>query len=154
MLVMLTPEQISSHWEAIKLSLNTSIRGEVPNRMNMPNNVLQLLLSGMMQCWLSYRNGEDGHIIEGFLLTQVVDDGITGNRNLLIYAVHTSHNNAVRESFLKAVDTLKKFGKSNGCQGIVGFTDSESIVTFVTSVGGSFEYFVNIPCEVQDEDLH
>jgi len=136
MLLLLMPEQVSNYWEDIKRGMHEAVPESVPDR---DAKVLQKLLVGMMQVWVSYRREEDKVIVDGAAVTAFVDDQVHETRNLLLYclwAIGQSH----QSTWVEGMEALKKFAKSKGCNRVVGYTELENVIGLCHHTGGEARY--------------
>ena len=139
MLTQLLPDQISNFWDIIKYAIEQSlppIAGDHPDRMN---RILSSMLSGKTQCWASYTRGEEETKFEGIALTQVLYDDASNTRNLLIYCIY-GYNPVDSGSWLKALTSLVKYSKSQGCTQIVSYTDVPHLIKLAKKLGGETKY--------------
>jgi len=139
MLVKLLPDQIAKNWETISYAIEQAlppVAGESDEKMN---NVLMALLDGRMDCWVSYKNGDDGMTMDAVVSTTMLDDGITGARNFLLYSIFTfdwADDNTWKEGF----EALAKYAKSKGCSKIVGYTSFDSMIDRAKEMGAEAEF--------------
>ena len=135
MLTQLLPDQISKFWDIIKYALEQSlppIAGDHPDKMN---RLLSSMLSGKTQCWASYIRNEEGAKSEGIVVTQILYDDPSNTKNLLIYSIY-GYNLVDKGTWLKALTTLVKYSKSQGCTQVVAYTDVPHLVEKAKSLGG------------------
>ena len=143
MLVKLLPDQISRYWQVISHAIEVAAPPIVhcsPNRMN---NILQALLEDRMQCWLITEPNEDkGISILGLVVTTVTEDYCSGTKNLLVYALYSYSDRLIpKATWEDFYETLKKFGKSQGCCQIAGYTNNPAIIRIVRDIlKGNTEY--------------
>ena len=137
MLIKLLPEQIPTYWDEIKEGMLRTIPVGVPDRAS---KILNKLLLGSAQCWLSYhRNESNEPEVDAVIITVVVEDQVHDTINLDIYALW-SIGEMQRSSWIEGVEALKKYAKKKGCNRVIGRSDVESILEFVRISGGEARY--------------
>lgn len=145
MLVKLTAEQISTFWDIIKFAIIESHPQTTPMGLEELNIIFEELLCDAADCWVSC-NKENRSKIEGIIITKVIYDNLTRNKNLLIYSIYMDEG-VDRMSWPEGAATLGKWAVKNGCRNIVGFTDNPQIVTITEKFGGSSLTFVILDVE-------
>jgi len=140
MLLKLLPEQIPTYWDEIKDGILKTIPVGVPDRAN---KILNKLLLGSAQCWISYHRGgtetRDDVIIDAVIITVIVEDQVHDTLNLDIYALW-SVGVTRRSSWIEGIDALKKYARKKECTRIIGRSDVESVLEFVRLAGGEARY--------------
>jgi len=136
MLLKLLPEQIPSYWDEIKEGMLKTIPVGIPDRAA---KILNKLLLGTAQCWLSYHRGSDGAIIDAVIITVIVEDQVHDTRNLDIYALWST-SITKRSSWIEGIEALKKYARKKGCTRIIGRSNVDSVLEFVRRAGGQAEY--------------
>lgn len=130
MLLLLLPEQISQYWDDIKEGLNKALP---PGPLDREAKLLAGMQVGKVQCWISYQITGKEPIVDGAVITALIDDQVHGLRNLLIYAVWGLGE--VREAtWTEGIEALKKFAKSKGCSRMVAYSDIPLIIK-LTNIG-------------------
>jgi hypothetical protein len=146
MLVRLMPNNIANLWDSIRSGLEASlppIVGEVPYKMT---NILNGMLEGSLQCWVSYE--KETKQPSAYILTTVVSEGISGTKNLLIYCVY-GFENITEKQWAEGLEALKTFGKSRGCSMVTAYTELPYIEEVVKSLGGEAKFrFLTFPIYV------
>jgi len=137
MLIKLLPEQIPQYWDEIKEGLLRTIPEGVPDRSS---KILNKLLLGSAQCWLSYhRNNSNDPEVDAVIITVIVEDQVHDTLNLDIYALWAL-SETQRSSWIEGIEALKKYAKKKGCNRIIGRSDVESVLRFVELAGGQAKY--------------
>jgi len=140
MLLRLLPEQIPQYWDEIKEGILRTIPVGIPDRAA---KILNKLLLGTAQCWLSYHRGgnetRDGVVMDAVIITVIVEDQVHDVLNLDIYALW-SIDTTRRSSWIEGIEALKKYARKKGCSRIIGRSNVESILEFVRKAGGQAEY--------------
>lgn len=133
-LIRLTTDQISNFWDIIKYSVEESLPSVAKLEAGTMGEILDDLLSGTADCWVSYQRGNNNKI-DGVVVTKVVIDDISRTRNLLIYSVF-AYTQSVKESWLEGLVVLGKWAKSKKCYQVLGFTTEPKVVQIVNKLGG------------------
>jgi len=163
MLVRLLPDQISDNWEIIKYAIKGSVpptHNESPEKLN---KIFESLLLGSMVCWASVKHNYDENttLLEGILITTVLEDKFSSTRNLLVYCIYSFTNQSTDLSWEQGLCKLIQYGRSIRCDSIVGFTQNDNIIRYVERLGGSLHTYVSIPllkkltevnCEIGGEE--
>jgi len=135
MLLLLMPDQVPRYWEDIKEGIESTLPLGIPGRSQ---RILAGLLSGRVQAWVSYRRG-DKTVVDGAVLTRIVEDDIDGTRDLLIYclwAIGETHESTWTEG-LKA---LLDYGRGKGCNRAIAYSDVPMIVGLTKLMNGEARY--------------
>ncbi len=139
------PDQISKFWSIIKYGIEESlppIASDKPDRMN---RMLMSLLSDKAQCWVSYTKHDESRKLEAVLITRVLYDDVSDNKNLLIYCLY-GYEDISRDSWTSGFKSLVKYADSIDCARIIAYTDIPSIVDHVVKLGGDTRYtFISLP---------
>jgi len=136
MLLLLLPEQIHTYWEDIKEGMHKAVAQSVSDR---DAKVLQKLLIGMMQVWISYDKEGDETVVNGAVITALIDDQVHETRNLLLYclwAISETH----QSTWLEGIEALRKFAKSKGCNRVVSYSDLDNILGLCRLTKGEARY--------------
>ena len=145
MLVMLLPEQISEKWDIIKRGVEVAVPPTVLTSPKVINNILMSLLNGSAQCWVEYKVEEGKNIVYGFLITAVLDDFLSGVRNLLIYSLFGARP-IEDDIWIKGLETIRKYAKANNCEKVIAYSNVKRIEEIVNSLGGKVEWkFISFP---------
>ena len=152
MLIQMLPGQISSQWEILWPAIEASAPPTAGIGYKEMNNILETLLAGEMQAWVSRENND----IVALITTALVVDVGTRIRNLLIYSIYGYK--PLTDIFAKdSITTLRKFAAKCGCRRIVAYTDIERVAKIFESVGGKVDsVFLSMPLngEVEGESIH
>ena len=152
MLVKLLAEQIARRWNTIKQALSDSLPPIATGTLEGFNNILEKLLNGEMQCWLSCEGSE----VRAVVVTAFIED-FSGPKSLLIYCfVRVGIDELDSGEFSDIFNTLKKFAVSKECVDICFYTMLEGFVKMAKRFGGNADYrYASIPVSQGDlnEDL-
>ncbi len=141
-LVKLLPDQITRNWDTIGYAIEISLPPTAVKSDETMNNILMALLDGRIDCWISLN--EDGRI-GGVISTVVMYDDIVGVKNLLIYSLF-AFEWADENAWLDGLEALKKYAIGKGCSRITGYTEFDSIIERVKSMGGEAkQMFISLP---------
>ena len=136
MLLLLMPDQIHAYWEDIKEGMHKAVPQSVSDR---DAKVLQKLLIGTMQAWVSYRKEEDKVVVDGAVITAFVDDQVHETRNLLLYclwAIAETH----QSTWAEGMEALRKFARGKGCNRVVSYSELENMIGLCRFTGGEARY--------------
>jgi len=135
MLLLLMPEQISPYWEDIKEGIEKTLPSGIPGRSQ---RILTGLLSDRVQAWVSYQR-EDKAVVDGVVLTRIVEDDIDGTRDLLIYclwAIDETHES----TWTVGLKALLDYGRGKGCSRAIAYSDVPMIVGLTKLMNGEARY--------------
>lgn len=127
MLVALKNKEISERWDIFRELIRNAVKTDpamVPDRLA---RALTLALTGHIQCWLLY---EEGDSFYGALVTQIETDRISGLNSLLVYAMGL-FGPASRETRHKDMESLLRIAKALKCSTISAYSNSMMIVNSV-----------------------
>lgn len=136
MLLLLMPDQVPSYWEDIKEGLGRALPEGGPDRRGL---ILQGLLLGTIEMWLSYRKEKGGSVVEAGIVTAVVKDYIHDTLNLLVYAAWAV-GETTWDSWREAIASLKKYAKSRGCNRLVTLSNEKIFLDLAEATGGEAKY--------------
>lgn len=143
MLVKLLSEQITSYWNVIKYAVEESVPPIANENYNKMNKILEALLNGSMDCWVSV--SDEDKRVEAVVVTAISEDYCSGIRNLLIYSLF-GYSEISDKSWAEGFETLSKWAKKLGCVRMIAYTDVERIKEVVKTIGGDTRYsLVSIP---------
>lgn len=148
MLLKLLPEQVSDRWQALKDGIEASlpvVNDEDPEKMN---NILAAILTGDVQCWVSYRELEDlKKQGVALVLTTTVDDRLTNTRSLLLYLVWAWEKTQASD-WIEGFQALTKFAKLMKCNRLISYTDDEKVIKIAEKFNGEFRTFISFPVSI------
>ncbi|MFA5379675.1 MAG: hypothetical protein WC455_28210 [Dehalococcoidia bacterium] len=134
MLIELRPEFVAKHWEEIKVEIGKALPPTGINSGISMNKLLERVMVGAVVCWAAV--GED-KVVQGFLMTQHIEDYCTGTRSLLLYALSGAFTQDVWDV---AADQLYKYAKGTGCKFISAYTKERSVVIEAKGYGFDTDY--------------
>ena len=135
MINAMLPEQISAFWDVIKYGIEQShppTTGDHPDKMN---RILSALLIGMLMCWAGYERGEKANRFEGIMVTDIVYDGGSDTRSLLIYSVF-GYDSISAKTWQEGLQVLVKYARSKKCSKIIAYTKIPHMVKVTNQLGG------------------
>ena len=136
MLLLLMPEQVTPYWEDIKEGLGEALPDGGPDRRNL---ILQGILLGTIEVWISYRKEDAGSVVEAGVITAVIKDYIHDTLNLLVYAAWAV-GDTTWKSWGEAITALKKYAKSKGCNRLITLSDEKIFLDLAEATGGEAKY--------------
>jgi hypothetical protein len=128
---------VGNQWPRIKEAIEKSLPPIVGEGSDKLNRILEVLLTGEMQCWAAVRIDKVNPI--GFVLTTISADYCSGTKNLLVYCVY-AYETTIADDWVEGLQGLSKYAKSVGCSSITGFSDNEKILNIIHKFGGNTEY--------------
>ena len=153
MLLKMIPEAISAAWDQISYHIERALpEGEkTPATMN---NLLEMLLVGQAHCWTSY-DAEDNNKVNFIGVTVPIYNGITGEKNLLLYNVTNSVNMDLKTSnrlWLEGLQAFKKYSRANGYSKLVSYFDDDNNRSLRLSrrLGADIKYYIEVDMTTGD----
>ncbi len=138
MLVKLLPDQVSEHWDEIRLAIEKALPPIMLKSDRAMVNILKSILSDYMQCWVMWVNKDSEAEIRAILTTTIEIDRVCEMKYLLIYSFYTIKP-LLPELAVSTIDTLKKFARGRGCQKLVAYTNIPRMEQLWESLGGTTE---------------
>ena len=136
MLTPLMPDFVSANFNMFQPYVKTATNGSGGNDLA----VLREIQSGKIQLWaIGVQKSEKESVALGVVATSFVIDHLTGDRNLLVNALHKA-NESVELSddvWLDGILHLKMYALQQGCKKIVAFSDNPRVVEMFERFGGS-----------------
>lgn len=143
MLIRLLSDQIPKLWGTIQAVIEEHIPAVEGEKEDRDVRILKSILERKMECWLSYHEKDKTKVVDGILLTAVLDDEVTKTRALVIYVLHPFPNGP-RSSWIEGVEALRKYANSISCNRITAYTRNSSIVKFLEHYGGQTWQYVTL----------
>ena len=144
MLLKMIPEAISAAWDQISYHIERALPEEEKHVMN---NLLEMFLTNQAMCWISYDKDDKS---QNFIMTTIpVYNGITGQKNLLIYNITNSSSIDFKTSnrmWLEGFVALKKYMKANGYSRLLSYFDDENhrSLQIAKRFGAAIKYYIEI----------
>ena len=147
MLIKMIPEAISATWDEISYHIERALPEGERTETTM-SNLLKMLLLGQADCWTSY-DSENNNKVNFVGVTVPIYNGITGEKNLLLYNVTNSINMDLKTSnrlWLEGVQTFKKYAKANGFSKLVSYfeTDNHRSLKLVRRLKAEVKYYIEL----------
>jgi hypothetical protein len=143
MIVKLLPDQVAKHWKPIRRAIEESLPPVSEGAENRMEKILEALMIGEMQCWISHNS--EGRV-DNILTTSVTHDKISDTKSLMIFSIFGFDTDI--KSWGEGLTTLVRFARGKGCSRIIGYTKIDSVAKFVERIGGDASYrFVTIPID-------
>ena len=131
-LVRLLDEQVAEHWSTIKFCIEKAVPPLPGESTQKYNNLLKEILLGRLQCWAL--TDEDQQRFRCIITTRVDRDSIAEINTLVLYSVF-AFLRITEEDAVAIYEGLRKYGQSQDCTRAIAFTNSNSIVRFLTAYG-------------------
>lgn len=143
MLVRLLPNQIAEVWNIIR----QDVLDLLPSVVDKSNGVAVSIVSKMMEdkinLWIFYPDGAV-NTVSGFLVTAIVIDGITNQRNLVVYAAKV-YEPTKHSLQLQILNGLKIFAASMGCTSVFALTKFGALGDIAERLGGIVDSVIVFP---------
>lgn len=137
MINKLTYDQIADCWDLIKEGIEETVPYPIAGRHRYrESNILTSLLSGGMECWMSYERDEENEtiLLYSISLLTIYTDECTGNRALNLFA-HLVYRDIPPDMWQEFFESVKKYAKSQKCHSVVSTTDRPEIVQLANELG-------------------
>ena len=147
MLLKMIPEAVSATWDQISYQVERAMpEGEKTERTM--NNLLEMILLGQADCWTSY-DAEDDNKVNFIGITVPIYNGITGEKNLLLYNVTNTDHMDLKTSnrlWLEGLQAFRKYMKANGFSKLVSYfdTDNNRSLRLVKRFGAEIKYYIEL----------
>ena len=143
MLLKMIPEAVSATWDEIGEQIERALPESEKTETTM-SNLLQMLLLGQADCWTSF-DSEDGNRINFVGVTIPIYNGVTGEKNLLLYNVTNSIPMDLKTSNRLWLEGFRAFGKymrANGFTKLVSYFDNDRSLRIAKRLGAEIKYYV------------
>lgn len=134
MLIELRPEFVAAHWDEIKSEVGKALPPVGLNTGMSMNRLLEHIMAGAVLCWAIV--GSD-KMVQGFLLTQFMEDYCTGTRSLLIYALA---GNFTADVWERDAEQIYKFAQGTHCKLITAYTNNRAVLVEAGRLGFNIDY--------------
>lgn len=136
MLIQMLPEQIANNWDFLKTAVIADSGVEVVSQQDRTNNILEGLLAGELQLWLEATNVTGKIEIRGVAVTQILENPIANNKNLLIYSAYGFHAMMTKKEWARILLTLAKYARKQGCAQVIAYTSNEQMIKMAEQLHG------------------
>jgi len=152
-LLKMVPEAISAAWDQLSYHIERALPDEEKTPTTM-NNLLEMMLVDQAHCWTSY-DAEDNNKVNFVGVTVPIYNGITGEKNLLLYNVTNSVDMDLKTSnrlWFEGLQAFRKYGQANGYKKLVSYFDLENNRSFRLSkrFGADIKYYVEVDIATGD----
>jgi len=147
-LLRMIPEAISATWDEICAQIERALPESEKTDQTM-NNLLEMLLLGQADCWTSY-DSENNNKVNFIGVTVPIYNGITGEKNLLLYNVTNSDDTMSLKTsnrlWLEGLQAFKKYMKANGFTKLVSYFDDSNNRSFrlAKRFGAEIKYYIEL----------
>jgi len=133
-MIELTSEDTNRHWSLIRETIADSLPPlELTDQVFA--NCQKELLTGLMTAWFINRTGSDGKPeLTAILVTTLMNDMTSGNRQLLIYAIKSFSEHGL-DLYRSELEQLENYAKKNQCRAIVAFVKDERLTELTQRLG-------------------
>ena len=150
-LVKLLPEQVEKVWHLVEYAIQESVPPTVAGDVRVLAKTNELILEGRMDVWIAFEEEvekisttEKGTLaaqVLGVVITTVYLDVATGFPTLLIWALASLGNGALKETdWSTGIQTLKQYATAKGCSRVIAFTDNPGIVSLSKKLGADVRF--------------
>lgn len=133
------PAAIKKVWSDIRFALEKSLPPTGRQDYHSYTEILAKLLSGKAQCWVMYEQEEEKYKLHGLVVTIIINDPLTGDKYLHLYAMYAFRPLTVSE-WNRLQDIIETFAKGNDCHALTSFTNSKVIARHFQSRGGQCDW--------------
>lgn len=131
MLSLLTPEQVARRWDEVKPTVLISMPPYVSTTPESMNNILDLLLKGVMQMWVLHDNES---VVYAIATTRIEVDASSGTKNLLIFSLY-AYRPVPQDMWIEGLAGLKMFASGRECKNVVALTVVPRIIEIAQTLG-------------------
>src|SRR3990170_5829865 len=126
-------EKVAKHWNNLKILIDR-VLPECRDHETRMNCILESLLVDRLELFqFVYKDGNDYRIVAFVILSKLSSiDGT--DSNMLVYAIN-SYTNVGREIIMQGWKLIVKYAKSVGCNAVVAYSDSDSVIKFLEKFG-------------------
>lgn len=148
MLLRMIPEAVAKTWPEIRRNIEMALPEGEKTESTM-NNLLEMILLGQAQCWTSY-DSENNNKVNFIGVTVPIHNGITGEKNLLLYNVTNSDDGMSLKTsnrlWLEGLQAFTKYMKANGFSKLVSYFDDTNNRSFrlAKRFGAEIKYYIEL----------
>ncbi len=135
-LIKMEPAQANRIWPDIAPGIAVAVPPTAGESVQMMTSVLARILDGDLVLWMICRTYDVNLDPLGHLTTVVVQDHITGQRNLLIYSLYVWEllpDEIVKEG----IEVLRRYAKGMNCAKVIAFTKEPRVEEMIRMAGGN-----------------
>jgi len=142
MIARLTCDQTAMFWPIIRDGIRNDLSlPPAGKHVRRESNILEALLSGAMDAWVSYeRLEEDGMLrLYYIVLASIYTDSCTKNRSLYLFSI-VEYNEGSEETIREVHDTLIKYAKGANCHTITGLSNDDKALAIAKELGADISF--------------
>ena len=145
------PEDIVAKWKVIEHHVRRAMDAETrKDGDEVMTTVLEKLLGGQIQCWLSYDERDDSGKANAIALTKIQICEFTGRRSLLLYSVtriRDMDEATTARMWTEAFMATSKFARGNSCERIVAYVELDYLVELAKGLIPNVvvKHFISMP---------
>lgn len=133
-LLRVTVEQISRHWPIFKYAIEQAAPPTERITPGVMNRLLEHLMVGKMQAWVAYKKKGFPPEMCGILVTNMVQDELTGTRGLFLFSVYV-WDPMTASDWEDGFKTIQQYAKHEGCTKIAFYTNNPRIIDLARKTG-------------------
>lgn len=141
MIIQLLTDQIPEFWPDIKESIQAAVPPLLHDSPEKLNNILMSMLIGKMQVWVVADQKDQGTIVQGVIVTTVMEESCSGTKLLLFYSGY-SLGEASQELWADGMKVFNDFAKAQGCEKLGLYTQLDYMKKLMASFGASEDTFM------------
>jgi hypothetical protein len=137
-ILRLLPDQIMDHWHFISDAMRRAYPPVAEATNESMLRVQEQFLLGEMDCWFGVDSLNAPDIV-AVMTTKVVNEEISGTKNMLIFSVTTyqPHN---QELWTDGYNTLRAYALSKGCRKIISFSNDLRVLSIARQLGADVDW--------------
>lgn len=135
MLVRLSGEAISKHWDVIKIAVKASSMPTADTNEDKMANVQRSLLEGKACCWVEGTEGNPRTLV----ITTLSIEDISKTKNLIIYCAH-GFQLATSKDYVSMVKGLYKYALGCNCDNVLMYVWNDKLLKMLKKYGAETNY--------------
>ena len=141
MLIRMLPDQVVEAWDFYKPMISAALPSYVEGNQQAITNIVTAISLDYATVWVYIEDDE----LVGVIVTYIHSHDLTRQKQLEIYAVYAVKP-LTPERYQEALETLKRYGRHNGCQVILGYVSNAVWARFLRARGAQIDHLlVEIP---------
>lgn len=129
------------HWDIIGTYMMNALPAFADRDESVRVSLLEAVVKEIIQVWIVIptapaRLGD----IAAIFTTYIADDGITGEKKLVVYTVTSNAGNLKPSVYVEGKNKLIAYGKAHGCTKLVTTTESDIIMEKARHLGGKIHH--------------
>ena len=126
MIIKLQADQVGIFWESIKYSMIQANKIPKELEQDFGNKMLEKALTGLIQCWMVYKEGDSGKEVVALLTTRIIDNTDHGFKVLLLSTL-SSFRLLTEELVSDAYNALEAYALANECSMLMAETSIDRV---------------------------